>query len=77
MLQAVPDLRPALATSDPDELADLFEVLDVVATYDKENRKLRMEAVITPELVSSQERPRPPEEAVGEIFHSGGTIWTH
>jgi hypothetical protein len=43
-----------------------------LATYDKENRKLRMEAVLTPELVSAQEKPRPPREAVGEIFHSGG-----
>jgi len=36
----VPDLRPALATSDPGELADLLELLDVAATYDNENRKL-------------------------------------
>lgn len=47
-----------------------------LATYDKENRKLRKE-VLTPELVSAQEKPRPPREAVGEIFHSGGTLRTH
>jgi hypothetical protein len=51
-----------------------LRAFDVVAPYDKENRKLRMEAVLTPELVSAQEKPRPPREAVGEIFHSGGRI---
>ena len=30
---------------------------DVVATYDKDHRKLRMEAVLTPELVPSEENP--------------------
>ena len=46
----------------------------MVATYDKENRKLRMEAVLTPELVSAQENPDRLGRRSGEIFHSGGRI---
>jgi hypothetical protein len=37
MLDAVPDLRPALASADPERQADIFERFDVMAVYDKPN----------------------------------------
>ena len=60
LLASVPDLRPILADSEPEELADLLDAFDVEVTYDKENRVLRLAATITAELVSPQETLQPP-----------------
>jgi hypothetical protein len=57
-----------------EQLADLFAAFDVSATYDKPGRALRLSATLSPALVPDPERPRPPQAAVGEIFHSGGRI---
>ena len=74
LLDSVPDLRPVMQQAPPDELSELFAAFDLSATYDKEQRALRLAATLTPELVPPTERSRPPKEAVGEIFHSGGRI---
>jgi hypothetical protein len=60
MLDAVPDLRSALANYDEAELADLLSDFDVIATYDKAERRLKLGATLTPELVAAQEAKRPP-----------------
>ena len=60
MLDAVPDLRPALASCDEAELADLLTNFDVTASYDKTNRHFKLGATLTPELVAAQEAKRPP-----------------
>jgi hypothetical protein len=66
---------PGLNTqAPPDELTELFAAFDLTATYDKEQRALRLAATLSPALIPASERPRPPKEAVGEIFHSGGRI---
>jgi hypothetical protein len=62
MLDAVPDLRPALATYDPNELADLFAAFDVCATYDKAVRSLKLSATLAPQLATTQEATGPPNE---------------
>lgn len=61
MLDAVPDLRPALANYDDAGLADLLSDFDITATYDKANRRLKLGATLTPELVAAQEAKRPPD----------------
>jgi hypothetical protein len=55
-----PDLRAALANCAEAELADLLIDFDVTATYDKTNRRLKLGATLTPELVAAQEAKRPP-----------------
>ena len=77
LLDAVPDLRPVMQQAPPDELTELFAAFDLTATYDKDQRALQLAATLSPDLVPLLERPRPPKQAVGEIFHSGGRIWTH
>ena len=54
MLDAIPDMRDALATADGHELADIFEAFDVTVTYDKPNARLELAATITPELVATK-----------------------
>jgi hypothetical protein len=61
MLNAVPDLRPALTGYGEAELANLFDDFDVAATYDKADRRLKLAATITPELVAAQEAKGPPQ----------------
>lgn len=60
MLDAVPALRPALGNYEEAELADLLTDFDVTATYDKAQRRLKLGATLTPELVAAQETKRPP-----------------
>jgi hypothetical protein len=63
---------PAVMRNAPaEQLADLFAAFDVSATYDKPGRALRLSATLNPALVPAAERPRPPQKAVGEIFHDG------
>jgi hypothetical protein len=59
MLDAIPDLRPALRAAAPDELADRFDAFDITAIYDKPNQTLELRATVTPELVPEDEKPRP------------------
>lgn len=61
MLDAIPDMRDALATADETELAEIFDAFDVKATYDKLNARLELAATVTPELVTDQEKSDRPE----------------
>jgi hypothetical protein len=36
MLDLVPDLRPALETADPEELAEILDAFDIIITYGKQ-----------------------------------------
>jgi uncharacterized small protein (DUF1192 family) len=51
MLDAVPDLRPTLATAPDDELQKIFRAFDVSIVYDKDGQMLTIAATITPELL--------------------------
>jgi hypothetical protein len=46
----------------------------LMANYDNEHRALRLAATLSPALIAPSQRSRPPTEAMGEIFHSGGRI---
>jgi hypothetical protein len=73
MLDAVPDLRDELRQATPDELAKLLEAFDVTATYDKADHQLHLAATVPGELVSENEKPRPPKgRASGDSFIAGG-----
>jgi hypothetical protein len=61
MLDAVPDLRSALPDYNPEDLAELFDALQVEVTYDKPKRALEVAATLTPELVLPNETERPPQ----------------
>jgi site-specific DNA recombinase len=49
VLKSVPDLCPALKTTDPEELAEILETFDITATYDKPSQTLLLSASLTPE----------------------------
>ncbi len=51
MLDAVPDLRPALATATEEKLAAIFQAFDLEITYDRDQQILKLAATITPELI--------------------------
>jgi hypothetical protein len=51
MLDAVPDLRPALATATEEKLAAIFQAFDVEITYHRDQKTLQLAATITPELI--------------------------
>ncbi len=55
MLDAVPDLRPALATATEEKLAAIFQAFDVEITYDRDQQTLKLAATITPELLPDLE----------------------
>jgi hypothetical protein len=57
MLDMVPDLRPALASADPEKQADIFERFDVMAVYDKPKRRLQLAATVAAELAPTPETP--------------------
>jgi hypothetical protein len=62
MLDAVPDLRPALNAASEEELVEIFRAFDLTITYDKHEQRLHVAATITPVLLpSSAQRQRPPE----------------
>ena len=75
--KAVPDLRPLMQQAPPDELSELFAAFDLTATYDKSQQALRLAATLSADLIPPREAPLAAKNAVGEIFHSGGGIWTH
>ncbi|RDI75451.1 hypothetical protein Gocc_1249 [Gaiella occulta] len=64
LLDSVPGLRAAMRQAPPDELSELFAAFDLTATYDKDQRALRLAATLSPDLVPPSERPRPPKKAV-------------
>jgi DUF971 family protein len=51
MLDAVPDLRPALNAASDEELVEIFRAFDLTITYDKHEQRLHLAATITPELL--------------------------
>lgn len=55
MLDALPDLRPALATATEEKLAATFQAFDVEITYDRDQQTLKLAAAITPELLPDLE----------------------
>jgi len=44
MLDAVPDLRPALKAASDEELVEIFRAFDLTITYDKAERRLHLAA---------------------------------
>jgi hypothetical protein len=57
MLDAIPDLRPALHDAEPHELADIYKAFQINAIYDKPNRTLELSAIIRPDLLTKDETP--------------------
>jgi hypothetical protein len=68
MLDAVPDLRPALNAASDEELVEIFRAFDLTITYDKHGQRLRLTATITPELLPDPlpQRTRPPRGTVAD-----------
>lgn len=56
MLDATPDMRQALREANEDELIEVFDALDVTATYTKPTRRLELAATVTPKLVADHEK---------------------
>jgi hypothetical protein len=81
MLDTLPDLRSALASADPAELADICDAFQITAIYDKANRTVELSATITPELLP-KEKPQPMSTTRSEdsyvyiYIYSGGGIRT-
>ncbi|HEY5294606.1 MAG TPA: hypothetical protein VIJ70_03925 [Gaiellaceae bacterium] len=73
-LDALPDLRPLAAQAGPDELRELLDAFDVTVTYKQEPRALRLDAMLSPNFLRYAAKE---PTAVGDIFHSGGRIWSH
>ena len=48
-------MRDALREANEDELIEVFDALNVCATYTKPTRRLELAATVTPELVASHE----------------------
>jgi hypothetical protein len=67
MLDAIPDLRYALANADPAELADICDAFQITAVYDKANRTVELSATITPELLPKDKTPTDEHDPVGGI----------
>lgn len=55
MLDTVPDVGQALREANEDELIEVFDALDVCATYTKPTRRLELAATVTPGLVAKHE----------------------
>jgi hypothetical protein len=72
LLDALPDLRPALTHVTEGELADLFQAFDVTITFDNPNRRITLGATIRPYLMSPPNDDDRPRRTVADIWHSGG-----
>jgi hypothetical protein len=55
----------------PDELTELFAAFDLTATYDKEQRALRLAATLSPALIPASQRPDRPRRRSGKSFIAG------
>jgi hypothetical protein len=51
ILDAVPDLRPAIATATEADLAELFQAFNAEVLYERDSQILKLAAMITPELM--------------------------
>jgi len=51
MLDAVPDLRPALNAASEEELVEIVRAFDLTITYDEHEQRLYLAAASTPELL--------------------------
>jgi site-specific DNA recombinase len=74
MLDAVPDLRPTIATATDGELQEVFRAFDVSILYDKDRQMLTLAATITPELVPdlAYENDRPEGRSqINEVAGAG------
>jgi len=69
MLDAIPDLRQALAAADPAELADICDAFQITAVYDKANRTVELSATITPELLPKDKTPTDEDDPVGGFVY--------
>jgi hypothetical protein len=76
MLDAIPDLRHALAAADPAELVDICDTFQITTIYDKANRTVELSATITPELLPKDKIPTDEHDPVGGFVYSGGRIRT-
>lgn len=74
MLQAIPDLRPTLRSADAAELAEICEVFQITAVYDKPERTIEPSATILPELLPKDQTPTYTDGPVGVFVYSGGGI---
>jgi hypothetical protein len=63
-LEAIPDLRGALAAASPEELAEIFDAFEIKAFYDKRDHSLAIEATVIPELWAEDDSPEPERPAV-------------
>lgn len=59
-LNAIPDMRQALREANEDELIEVFDALDVTATYTKPTRRLELAATVTPKLVRTTKKTTAP-----------------
>jgi hypothetical protein len=76
MLNAVPHLHSALKPPTHDAFAEILEMFDIKATYDKPNRTLTFSATLTHELAEALKANRPPQGRSGQSRNSGGGIET-
>jgi hypothetical protein len=71
MLDAIPDLRHALATADPAELADICDAFQITAVYDKANRTVELSATISPELLPKHKTQTDQDDPAGDSYIAG------
>jgi hypothetical protein len=75
MLDALPDLRPALNAASDGELVESFRAFDLTIAYDKNEQRLHLPATITPELLpvlcaNESDRPEGPSQ-INDIAGAG------
>jgi site-specific DNA recombinase len=71
LLNSIPDLRSVMRQAPPDELTELFAAFDLIATYDKEQRALRLAATLSPRTHPRLTKTRPPKRRSGKSFIAG------
>ena len=59
----LPDLRPALDRYSDEELAELFDALDLEARYNHHEKTLKLSVAVLPELAELLGSERPAERA--------------
>ena len=63
ILETLPDLGPALASYDDDELVELFDAFNLEARYNHTEKTLALSVAVFPELAAILENRRPAEVA--------------